>query len=69
MYSFHILDPLQTECGDWSAFSQCSKTCGGGQTTRWRTCGGSIVEEKVPCNEEACPSVPENPDYGLLTFS
>lgn len=43
-------------CGDWSAFTECTVTCGGGVKTRWRTCGGSIVEEHVACNEEPCPS-------------
>ena len=54
---------LISECGDWSAFSDCSKSCGGGMKTRWRTCGGSIVEDKLPCNEAPCPSTNET-DYG-----
>ncbi|XP_077514040.1 ADAMTS-like protein 5 [Amblyomma americanum] len=55
---------------DWSYWSPCSRTCGGGVTTRarscvarspltvtdstWSNCSGTLLEHKL-CNTESCP--------------
>ena len=47
---------------DWSVFSSCSKTCGGGEQSRTRECEGGICSfanpgdliETQACNEQAC---------------
>lgn len=54
--------------GQWSDFSACSVTCGGGYKTRDRqvvqspSCGGKLCEalpmaESVPCNMEECSAL------------
>ena len=51
---------------DWSPFGDCSKTCGGGEKTRYRTCtnpapanGGKDCvgpsSDSMNCNEQGCP--------------
>ena len=51
---------------DWSSFGDCSKTCGGGEKTRYRTCtnpapanGGKDCmgssSDSMSCNEQGCP--------------
>ena len=49
---------------DWSSYSSCSATCGGGQKQRSRVCSGGHGKcgsgrstERVTCNEEECPSL------------
>ena len=50
----------------WSSFGDCSKTCGGGEKTRYRTCtnpapanGGKDCvgpsSDSMSCNEQGCP--------------
>ncbi|CAD7956387.1 unnamed protein product [Amoebophrya sp. A25] len=57
--------PVDCVWGEWSAFDECSKTCGGGQKTRTRhvttspRLGGKLCEpltsaEVVPCATESC---------------
>ncbi|XP_023932361.1 SCO-spondin isoform X5 [Lingula anatina] len=50
--------------GEWSPYSTCSATCGGGLKNRFRACQGGGVPgvdclgpatESVACNEEQCP--------------
>ena len=48
---------------DWTPFSSCTLTCGGGQKTRTRTCTGGTCSlandddktQTAACNEDACP--------------
>ena len=50
--------------GSWSAWAECSVTCGGGETVRSRPCqGGSVGDEgcesdlatqSEPCNTQKC---------------
>ena len=56
--------PIDCEMNEWSPWSQCSATCGGGTRTRTRTvkknsehggktCGKDFEEEE--CNKKPCP--------------
>merc|ERR1712048_410676 len=62
--------PGDGEFGKGSAFSKCSKECGGGQMTRSRSCdspkpqygGKDCVGDKIEtkaCNTQNCPTEPE----------
>ncbi|KAL7977856.1 hypothetical protein Chor_010808, partial [Crotalus horridus] len=51
--------------GEWSTWSPCSATCGGGATLRHRTCHESLhgapceaesMEEGARCNSQPCPA-------------
>ena len=56
--------PMWTQWGEWT---DCSKTCGGGQKHKYRQCvdhEGSLVDEvncpgdnneAEPCNDQTCP--------------
>ena len=56
---------------EWSDWSECTATCGGGEMTRTRSCtnpppehdgptcieqGLGAADETVNCNEDSCPS-------------
>lgn len=56
--------PIDCKVGSWSAWSTCTKTCGGGTKTRTRKItqqpanGGAAcppLSESQPCNTQACP--------------
>ncbi|XP_066931095.1 properdin-like isoform X1 [Clytia hemisphaerica] len=64
--------PVNGQYGAWSAYSQCSKSCGGGNQKKTRKCdspapahGGAEcegpAEDQRPCNTQACPV---NGQYG-----
>ena len=59
----------QVNCawGDYSAYSACTKTCGGGKQYRFRTiltheenggtaCVGTDNVQEADCNTDACPT-------------
>lgn len=59
------LCPVDCRLGDWSGFTSCSETCGGGAATRSRSivtqqangglpCVGATNEE-IRCNTQTCP--------------
>jgi len=58
--------PVDCSWGDWGRWSECSKTCGGGNVTRTRGAsvpsahGGKACEgggdQTVACNTDACPT-------------
>lgn len=56
---------MDGELGDWSSYSSCSKTCGGGFQTRTRECNNptpvesskdcaGLLEETRSCADEFC---------------
>ena len=58
--------PIPGGYGNWSNFTECSKSCGGGERERHRTCDNPVPQwggesckgpgfEKVSCNEFPCP--------------
>ena len=68
MYSLLLVPGDYTQ---WTEWSVCDKSCGGGQQKRERSCtnpapehggqncvdqGLGPAEETLPCNEEPCPS-------------
>ena len=75
-YYFVLKDDCVTSTGpvngtwsQWSQFTLCSKTCGGGVRTRTRSCNnppslrGGLPCVGLPvdcedCNENACPGMP-----------
>lgn len=47
---FHLL-----ECTDWSGWTECSKSCGGGFKERYHTCGNFQQEiESIECSTQPC---------------
>jgi len=44
-------------CGEWSAYTMCSKSCGGGISERWRTCNGEVEFDSVACNTFPCTTI------------
>jgi hypothetical protein len=63
---YHAYNALKVDCGlgPWSEWSQCSKSCGGGNQIRTRNItvqprngGGACAstQETRPCNTQSCP--------------
>lgn len=65
---FVMICPVDGNYSTWSAFSSCSKTCGGGIKTRTRKCDNpapvgagrdclrfGLPVESVACNSHSCP--------------
>lgn len=59
-----VASPVNCEVSAWTAWSQCDKSCGGGNQTRTRTVtkpaanGGTAcpaLTETQPCNTQKCP--------------
>lgn len=47
--------------GEWSTWSECTRSCGGGTRFRVRMCGGdNCASEQQSCNTQDC-----NPEPGL----
>ena len=44
------------DCGQWSAYTECTASCLGGIMSRWRTCDGVYDEQNITCNEIPCPT-------------
>ena len=66
-FEFSQLRSVDGQWSEWDGWSVCSKTCGGGQTTRTRKCNnpppanGGVdcagdSEETQNCNTETCPA-------------
>lgn len=66
-YVYEIIDPVNGTLTTWSAWDPCSKSCGGGQQKRTRSCtdpspskcGKPCVgntEETTSCNTHSCPA-------------
>ena len=60
--------------GEWTAWSRwtgCSKSCGGGITTRLRyhQCDGSSDEETQICNDVCCPAWNEWSEWTMCSVS
>ena len=64
--NYFLLTPtVDGNYGEWSAWDTCSVTCGDGNSTRTRVCGGTEgsgmceghSEETMPCTLAPCPSV------------
>lgn len=57
-----ICNKFGCQTSEWSLESECTRECGGGTTTRSRTCLNSVDQNKcnfqskrlVPCNTQAC---------------
>ena len=58
--------PVNGAWGMWSAYSICTKSCGGGTMTRTRVCDNpapahsgtncpDVNTESAPCNSHTCP--------------
>ena len=60
--SFRILIAAEVNWSNWGSWNGCSKSCGGGRSSRRRSCiGGRVtscsgvsVDERL-CNSNACP--------------
>lgn len=58
---------MDGEYEEWTAWSECTVTCGGGVSTRTRECVGAEgdgqcsgeSEESLDCNTEPCPGKSE----------
>ena len=57
---FSLVSTAEAVWGDWSAWSECTATCGGGRRTRRRSCEGGNTcvgrqTEYTDCNTDSCP--------------
>ena len=75
--TLHIV--VDGQWGGWTAWTTCSKTCGGGEKTHERECndpepdhGGADCsgngQETDPCNQEQCPGNKTSPIYFMPTY-
>ena len=65
-------EPLECKWGKWSEWSKCTKTCGGGETSKTRKkiatgtnggfCSGSAFKSKT-CNEQRCDAPDPCPNW------
>ncbi|XP_072032520.1 isthmin-like isoform X2 [Amphiura filiformis] len=55
--NFFDVPPIE-EGGEWTDWSRCSASCGGGRTERSRSCGFSCTStETQDCNQQSCPEI------------
>ncbi|CAK8686582.1 uncharacterized protein LOC143467902 [Clavelina lepadiformis] len=72
---YHPFSGVSSYLTYWSAWSQCSVSCGGGKQTRTRTCvGGKCpkghqTEQTKYCNENPCPYYHEWTDFSSCSVS
>ena len=58
----YVLAPVVYEKGswqEWTAWSECTRKCGGGQIIRTRSCSktgacAGVYKETEKCNEQSC---------------
>jgi len=67
-HTYNLFSTVNGDWGVWGAWGTCSRTCGGGYSTRYRSCdspppanGGSactgVNQEAMQCSTTPCPGL------------